>query len=268
MNQFGYSYGNVPYMPDAQASSGVEAGAVVGIFMGIMMAFYFIMIAMGIVFYILQSLGIYTVAKRRGIRKPWLAWIPMGDAWIMGSISDQYQYVKMGKITNRRKVLLILYIVLLAAVALLVGSTVGATVHAMLSNDGVVALGVGGLLLSYFAIIGLSIAMAVMEYIALYDIFRSCNPDNSVVFLILGIFIPVTLPFFLFFNRKKDDGMPPRKQPVIEVLPEETCEEAPAEEIVEIPVEEVPAEIIETPVEEASAEEIVETPVEETPTEE
>ena len=254
MNQFGYGYDYYEYMPDVQASSGVEAGAVVGIFMGIMMAFYLLLIAMGIVFYILQSMGLYTMAKRRGIRKPWLAWIPMGDVWIIGSLSDQYQYVKMGKVTNRRKVLLILYILVLAVVALIFGSMISAMVNIALSNDGAAVMGFGGMMLGYLGIFATSIVMLVFEYIALYDIFRSCSPDNSVLYLILGILFPVTLPFFLFFSRKKDEGMPPRKQPVVEVLPEETVAEAPveasAEEIVEEPAEEIVEEPAEAPTEE------------------
>ena len=243
MNQFGYGYDYYDYMPGVQASSGVEAGAVVGIFMGIVLAFYLFLLAMGIVFYILQSLGVYTIAKRRGIRKPWLAWIPLGDVWIIGSISDQYQYVKLGKITNRRKVLLTLYILELVAVALIFGSVLGTMVNAALANGGAAVLGIGGMLLGYIVLIGLVIALAVMLYIALYDIFRSCNPDSSVIFLILSIIFPVTLPFFLFCNRKKDEGMPPRKQVVMEEIPEEPI----VEETVEAPVmEEIVGEPIVT----------------------
>ena len=243
MNQFGYGYDYYDYMPGVQASSGVEAGAVVGIFMGIVLAFYLFLLAMGIVFYILQSLGVYTIAKRRGIRKPWLAWLPLGDVWIIGSISDQYQYVKLGKITNRRKVLLTLYILELVAVALIFGSVLGTMVNAALANGGAAVLGIGGMLLGYIVLIGLVIALAVMLYIALYDIFRSCNPDSSVIFLILSIIFPVTLPFFLFCNRKKDEGMPPRKQVVMEEIPEEPI----VEETVEAPVmEEIVGEPIVT----------------------
>ena len=48
---------------------------------------------------------------------------------------------------------------------------------------------------------------------ALYDVYTSCTPQNNVVFLVLSILFSVTEPFFLFFNRNRDDGMPPRKQP-------------------------------------------------------
>ena len=37
--------------------------------------------------WILSSVGLYKVAKRRGIRNAWLAWIPIGSEWVLGSVS-------------------------------------------------------------------------------------------------------------------------------------------------------------------------------------
>ena len=56
----------------------------------------------------------YAVAQRRGIEKPWLAWVPVGNAWLMGCISDQYRYVKLGQVKNKRKLLMWLEIGVLA----------------------------------------------------------------------------------------------------------------------------------------------------------
>ena len=63
-----------------------------GVF-GIFFALYAVVIlfslAVSAVFYVLQSLSLYTIANRRGIRNPWLAWIPVGSSWTIGCISDQ-----------------------------------------------------------------------------------------------------------------------------------------------------------------------------------
>ena len=87
--------------------------ALIGIVIALLV-YYLIFFVFAIVSYVLRSVGLYTIAKRRGIHHPWLAWLPIGDAWIMGSISDQYQYVAKGKIRNRRKVLLGLNIAMFA----------------------------------------------------------------------------------------------------------------------------------------------------------
>lgn len=61
--------------------------------------------------YVLTALALYTIAKRRGIKHPWLAWIPVADMWLLGCISDQYHYVVKGQVNNRRKTMLTLNIV-------------------------------------------------------------------------------------------------------------------------------------------------------------
>ena len=72
--------------------------------MGLLVAF--VVLACFVVMYVFQSIGLYTIAKRRGIANPGLAWVPVAYSWILGSVSDQYQYVVRGKVCNRRKILL------------------------------------------------------------------------------------------------------------------------------------------------------------------
>ena len=72
---------------------------------------------------------------------------------------------------------------------------------------------VAGVALLSLPIAGISIALAVIRYMALYDIYTSCQPQNNVLFLVLSIIFTVTEPFFVFFNRNNDKGMPPRRVP-------------------------------------------------------
>ena len=65
----------------------------------------------GIAAYVLTALALYTLAQRRGLNRPWLAWIPVVNCWILGSLSDQYRYVVKGEIKSKRKVLLVLRII-------------------------------------------------------------------------------------------------------------------------------------------------------------
>ena len=53
-----------------------------------------------------------------------------------------------------------------------------------------------------------SIALSVMIYIALYKVYKSCDPKHAVLFLVLSIIFNITLPFFVFACRNKDLGMP------------------------------------------------------------
>ena len=59
----------------------------------------------------------------------------------------------------------------------------------------------------------------------MYDIYTSCTPKNNVLFLVLSILFNITEPFFLFFTRNKDEGMPPRRQQPVYEEPREPWEQ-------------------------------------------
>ena len=167
--------------------------------------------------YVLTSLAIYTISRRRGLSKPWLAWIPVVNCWLLGSISDQYQYVVKGANKSKRKWLLILNLVkavLLLTMVILVAVIAAGAIFSgpdffeMGKSVAGPVIGILGLVLPLTTII---IALYVIRYMALYDVYRSLDPSNAVLYLVLSILFSPTEPFFLFFNREKDQGMPPRK---------------------------------------------------------
>lgn len=181
---------------------------------------------LGIAGYVLTAIALYTMAQRRGLNRPWLAWIPVVNCWILGSLSDQYRYVVKGEIKSRRKVLLVLNILLKVLSGAMIGVGVaiimnlaggafrGADPEEMFRSAMGPTVGILGLALP---MAGIAIAFAVIHYMALYDVYRSMDPVNCVLFTVLSILFGVTEPFFLFFSRNKDLGMPPRRQaPVYE----------------------------------------------------
>lgn len=176
---------------------------------------------LGIASYVLTSMALYTLATRRGIDKAWLSWVPVLNVWIIGSLSDQYRYVVKGQYKSKRKALLILnlinavvaLILLIVAggvtVELITGAVYGVGENELLNTLLGTALGATGLAMTMG---GIAIAAAVIRYMALYDIYTSMDPANNILFLVLSIIFNVTEPFFLFFNRNKDGGMPPRRE--------------------------------------------------------
>ncbi len=187
-----------------------------------------ILLALGflILTYVLEALAVQTIARRRGINHPWLAWLPIGGAWMWGCISDQYQYVVQGQIRNKRKALLVLSIlqhVLELAVSFQATRAMGAVIGFALNppmnmtEEQTLNLLLGPVLSMSGSILldlCLSIPLTIIQYFCLYDIYRSCDPGSAVVFLILSIFLRVTEPFLLFALRNKDLGMPPRQDQI------------------------------------------------------
>ncbi len=202
-----------------------------------LLVFLLVMMVWALVCYVLTAAGFCAVAKRRGINNPWLAWIPIANYWIIGSISDQYQYVVKGKVTNRRKVLLILQIVSGVVSGIVSGAISMAT---LISEDAGVGLATVNMLTSFLTL-GISIAQMIFYYMSLYDYYSSCCPKNNVLLLVLGIFFSWLQPFFIFFNRKKDAGMPPRKPEPQYSVPVQPQYEIP-QPVEQIPQPEAPAE--------------------------
>lgn len=163
-----------------------------------------IMLGMSITVYVLQSYSLYRIAKRRGIKKAWLAWLPLGNLWILGSISDQYQYVTQGKIRNKRIGLLVLTLSILGAALLFLPLLRIAIVYVSYLW-GLVVLALS------LTLCTLLLSILVVTYLALYRLFASCDPANKALYLLLALFVPVTLPIVLFICREKDLGMPPRR---------------------------------------------------------
>ena len=139
-----------------------------------------------------------------------------------------------GENKSKRKVLLTLSIltsVLSTAMIVSAFVAVGKAMFGVIGGMGEEALleailgplvGVVGLCLP---MVGIAIAYVVVYYMALYDLYKSLDPSNCVLFLVLSIVFRVTEPFFLFFNRNKDQGMPPRRQNPTYIPPEQTWQD-------------------------------------------
>ena len=173
--------------------------------------------------YVFTALAIYTIAQRRGIKKAWLAWVPVVNVWILGSISDQYRYVVKEQVKSKRKVLLGLnlanavFVVAVSVSLIVTGISIFNAVlhHAAEEQLGWIAMrGIGITLLLCLPMLVLSLIAFVFRAIALYDLYTSCDPQNNALYLILSL-IPgisqITQPLFLFLCREKDEGMPPRR---------------------------------------------------------
>ena len=191
----------------------------------------------GVIAYILQSVALYTIAYRRGFLRPWLAWIPVGNVWLLGALSDQYRYKVHGKVRNKRKVLLVLGLILAAIFVTCIWCTVtiehDLPEEPKLNADAVsvpkedtnglltVLLYIGVLTLPIWAMI---VAYTIFFYMALYDVFRSCHPKNSVLYLVLSlvgnVYINGVYSIFLMLCRDCDWGILLGKQ-VVQTIREE-----------------------------------------------
>lgn len=186
----------------------------------ILLFLYMILIGILIASYVMCSIGYQTIAQRRGIKCPWLAWIPIANYWVVGSIADEYNQ-RNGKESKTGRKLLILSIV--AEVVSMIYFVFYFTFMLQVESVG----GTGAIEPSFliivvifviisFAYIGLSIPLLVIYTIALYKIFKSTVPDKAVKYLLLSIFIPLAQGFCLL--KCRNEGYPYNEYE--EIIPE------------------------------------------------
>lgn len=240
---------------------------VVSVLVAVFLAVWVIGMLVSVVMYVLRSLSLHQIAKRRGLNNAWLAWIPVGQEWIIGSLSDQYKYLTQGKNQSRRKILLWLN---LGGVVLGFLSGVISGVQSMVeilggygsSAEEALGIMIPVTLTMVIAVVSsvVSITAYVFREMSMYDVYKSCDPKNAAVFLVFSILFGFTEPIFLMVCRNKEGGMPPRKtvvNPAPAVMaPAPAAPAAPAEPA------EAPAEPADAPAGDAAPAEPADAPAE------
>ena len=160
-------------------SSGLAALAAIFAALGIVLVFLAII---GIVLYIFDSIGRYTMAKNKGLNSPWMAWIPYFRDYLLGDIIGD-------------KVAFGTFIIPYAKMILVVGPIVISVLSAATYSDNSAV----GVLFTLCAI-----AFAVYQYGAFYRLYKLYRPDSAVVFLVLSIFFGFLIPIFTFIIRKDE----------------------------------------------------------------
>lgn len=181
----------------------------VGLLVGIVFIFvYLVLLVYLILAYVFESLSLHTIARRRGIANPWLAWIPYAKYWTLGAIARDYD--KQNGIKRRwDKTLLTLSIVMagciiityigmfayIMSIAFQVGS-------AEMSEE--MALQFMGMLFALCIPIGIiSSAVSTLTIICYYKVFESTVPEKALKYFLIYLLVPFAAPFCLFACRNK-----------------------------------------------------------------
>jgi uncharacterized membrane protein len=132
--------------------------------------FVFIIFALGIVMYVLASLGLYKLATNQGVENPWLSWIPVANLYILGRL------IKTLKIQSYD----------IPSIELVL--PIGCIASAVLGN---------------IPFVGwiIQLAYAILVLFALHKLYKMYRPDQAVLWLVLSIILPFMGPIFIFMIR-------------------------------------------------------------------
>lgn len=171
---------------------------------------YGVLILFLIASYVISSIGLYRMAKARGIPAPGLAWVPIGRDWILGSVSGD---LRLGRFTLKNtKLWLVLVPVISVAVIFIMYFIV---IFGMLFSTMFSAIGSGGfeympegmvvlsvlpwIIFVALVVVAVSIAMNLLFYMAYYQVFSQYKQSSTAVFyLVLSILVPLANSILLF----------------------------------------------------------------------
>lgn len=212
-------------------------------FMFVIYGMYFlllgVLILLGVAQFVIEAISLHAVAKRRGIRMAWLSWLPIGNRYILGCISDHYQQVRYGKSKILRFILpfgpiaqsvvstgFVLGYYVIAILLILFGSVLNGAITAMgLPSWGNIAM-LFAVLLVYALLFAMALfvsvvstAVVIVDNLAVFDLFASANTESAPLYLLLSLFVSFARPVLMFLSKNKDFGMVTQNQ-----LPESCAE--------------------------------------------
>lgn len=149
--------------------------------------------------YVIRSLALYRIAKKREIQNAWLSWIPVGYAWIVGRTTEE---IDRERGINRKWgiVLLTVGLVILGLAVLTLIACIAFAVIVLMNELFVDEIGVYMIFVLYGFIVLLLIPTSLfgaLQIVCFYKIFEFNVPEKSLKYMIVSMLVPLGLPLCL-----------------------------------------------------------------------
>lgn len=173
----------------------------------------------GIAIYLLESISVYKMAKSAEIKNPWLAFIPVANDWVFGTLAEKYKKKNGTKSARFGMILPVLEgIVLIEAIALTIFTVIsvkeitGYALDAVNTSTEMVPeqfMSLIPVIILYFALMAVAIAYAVVFFIALWRVYSSFDKSNATLYIVLSVIFTISVPIILFIIRNRKPEFDP-----------------------------------------------------------
>ena len=191
----------------------------VSFFLAIFIGTFTISLLIGLVLYLLESIGVYKMAKSAEIKNPWLAFIPVANGWVFGTIAEKYKKKNGTKSARFGIILPVLEgIVLIEAIALTIFTVIsikeitGYALDAVNTSSEMAPeqfMSLIPVIILYFALMAVAIAYAVVFFIALWRVYSSFDKPNATLYIVLSVVFTISVPIILFIIRNRKPEFDP-----------------------------------------------------------
>lgn len=173
----------------------------------------------GIAIYLLESISVYKMAKSAEIKNPWLAFIPVANDWVFGTLAEKYKKKNRTKSARFGIILPVLEgIVLIEAIALTIFTVIsikeitGYALDAVNTSSEMAPeqfMSLIPVIILYFALMAVAIAYAVVFFIALWRVYSSFDKSNATLYIVLSVVFTISVPIILFIIRNRKPEFDP-----------------------------------------------------------
>lgn len=173
----------------------------------------------GIAIYLLESISVYKMAKSAQIKNPWLAFIPVANDWVFGTLAEKYKKKNGTKSARFGIILPVLEgIVLIEAIALTIFTVIsikeitGYALDAVNTSSEMAPeqfMSLIPVIILYFALMAVAIAYAVVFFIALWRVYSSFDKSNATLYIVLSVVFTISVPIILFIIRNRKPEFDP-----------------------------------------------------------
>ena len=173
----------------------------------------------GIAIYLLESISVYKMAKSAEIKNPWLAFVPVANDWVFGTLAEKYKKKNGTKSARFGIILPVLEgIVLIETIALTIFTVISVKEITGYALDAVNTsaemapeqfMSLIPVIILYFALIAVAIAYAVVFFIALWRVYSSFDKSNATLYIVLSVIFSISVPIILFIIRNRKPEFDP-----------------------------------------------------------
>ena len=173
----------------------------------------------GIAIYLLESISVYKMAKSAEIKNPWLAFIPVANDWVFGTLAEKYKKKNGTKSARFGIILPVLEgIVLIETIALTIFTVISVKEITGYALDAVNTsaemapeqfMSLIPVIILYFALMAVAIAYAVVFFIALWRVYSSFDKSNATLYIVLSVIFTISVPIILFIIRNRKPEFDP-----------------------------------------------------------
>ncbi len=173
----------------------------------------------GIAIYLLESISVYKMAKSAEIKNPWLAFVPVANDWVFGTLAEKYKKKNGTKSARFGIILPVLEgIVLIESIALTIFTVISVKEITGYALDAVNTstemapeqfMSLIPVIILYFALMAVAIAYAVVFFIALWRVYSSFDKSNATLYIVLSVIFTISVPIILFIIRNRKPEFDP-----------------------------------------------------------